>query len=170
MLMQLDFDRPYAALLKQLETRAGGQEAVMVGIHTGGYWLAQRLHHDLQLSTPLAALNISHYRDDFDQIGLHPVVTPSQMPAPIEGKTVIVVDDVLYTGRTIRAAMNELFDYGRPARIVLAVLIDRGGRELPIAADACGAQILLAADQNLVLDQDPASGGLRLRQEPTKTC
>jgi pyrimidine operon attenuation protein / uracil phosphoribosyltransferase len=162
--MNLDFDVPYAKLLGQLAARPDIQDAVMVGIHTGGYWLAQRLHGDLKMRTPLAALNIAHYRDDFDRIGLHPVVTPSQMPVPIEGKSVIAVDDVLYTGRTIRAAMNELFDYGRPAAILLAVLVDRGGRELPIAPDACGVRMEIDQNKDVVLHKD-AAGGLSLSLE-----
>jgi pyrimidine operon attenuation protein / uracil phosphoribosyltransferase len=149
----LDFDAAYARLRDALAARPDVTDAVMVGIHTGGYWLAQRLHADLKIAAPLAALNIAHYRDDFDRIGLHPVVTPTKMPVPIEGRNVIAVDDVLYTGRTIRAAMNELFDYGRPAAIVLAVLVDRGGRELPIAADACGLRLDVSAGQSVQLER-----------------
>ena len=103
----------------------------LVGIHTGGVWLAERLHHDLQLPLPPGTLDVSFYRDDFAQIGLHPQVRPSDIPFEVEGSHIILVDDVLYTGRTIRAAINELFDYGRPASVRLAALIDRGGRELP---------------------------------------
>jgi pyrimidine operon attenuation protein / uracil phosphoribosyltransferase len=107
----------------------------LVGIHSGGAWLAQRLHHDLKLPTALGTLNISFYRDDFDRIGLHPQVEPSDIGFDVAGRHLVVVDDVLYTGRTIRGAMNELFDYGRPASIKLVVLIDRDQRELPICAD-----------------------------------
>lgn len=108
---------------------------VMVGIRTGGAWLAQRLHRLLDLKTQLCTLNISFYRDDFAAHGLHPNVGPSDMPEKVDGRHLILVDDVLHTGRTVRAAMNELFDYGRPASIRLVTLIDRGGHELPITPD-----------------------------------
>jgi len=111
---------------------------VMVGIHTAGVWIAQALHKSLNIEEPLGELNINFYRDDFSRIGLHPQIQPSNIPFNIENKHIILVDDVLYTGRTIRAAMNELFDFGRPASITLAVLIDRGNRELPIEAQVVG--------------------------------
>ncbi len=113
-------------------------DPVMVGIHSAGVWIAKRLHQLLKIKEPLGELNSSFYRDDFDRIGLHPQNKPSQLPFSLENKHIILVDDVLYTGRTIRAAMNELFDYGRPASITLAVLIDRGSRELPIEAQVIG--------------------------------
>ncbi len=111
---------------------------VMVGIHTAGVWIAQALHKSLNIEEPLGELNINFYRDDFSRIGLHPQIQPSNIPFNVENKHIILVDDVLYTGRTIRAAMNELFDFGRPASITLAVLIDRGNRELPIEAQVVG--------------------------------
>ncbi|TPW09169.1 MAG: pyrRH, partial [Halothiobacillaceae bacterium] len=111
------------------------ENPLMVGIHTGGAWIAQPLHHQLGLTTPLGKLDISFYRDDFSKIGINPQVKPSQLPTTLDGQHILLVDDVLYTGRTIRAALNELFDYGRPASITLIVLIDRDGRELPIQAD-----------------------------------
>lgn len=111
------------------------QTVHLVGIHSGGAWLAERLHRELALPAPMGTLDISFYRDDFDRIGLHSQVIPSDIPFPVAGRHLILVDDVLYTGRTIRAAMNELFDYGRPASIRLVVLIDRGGRQLPVCAD-----------------------------------
>jgi len=111
---------------------------VMVGIHTAGVWIAEHLHQTLEIQEPLGELNISFYRDDFSRIGLHPQIKPSKLPFSLENKHIILVDDVLYTGRTIKAAMNELFDFGRPASITLAVLIDRGGRELPIEAQVVG--------------------------------
>jgi pyrimidine operon attenuation protein/uracil phosphoribosyltransferase len=107
----------------------------LVGIHSGGAWLAQRLQQDLGLTTEMGTLDISFYRDDFDRIGLHAQVQPSDISFPVAERHLILVDDVLFTGRTIRAAMNELFDYGRPASIKLVVLIDRGGRQLPVCAD-----------------------------------
>ena len=112
----------------------------LVGIHTGGVWLSQNGCTGIwKLSLPLGTLDVSFYRDDFGQIGLHPQVKPSDIPFEVEGSHIILMDDVLYTGRTIRAAINELFDYGRPASVRLAALIDRGGRELPIAAQYVGA-------------------------------
>lgn len=125
----------------------------LVGIHTGGVWLSERLHQDLRLPLPLGALDVSFYRDDFGQIGLHPQVKPSDIPFRVEGSHIILVDDVLFTGRTIRAAINELFDYGRPASVRLAALIDRGGRELPIAADYIGAALDLPSDKMLALEK-----------------
>ena len=125
--------------------------AVMIGIQTGGYWIAERLHRELGLREPLGSLSTRLYRDDFNRIGLHPKITPSSLGAPIKGRCVILVDDVLHTGRTLRAAMNELFDYGRPAAIRLVALIDRGGHELPIAADVVGQKIPLPAGQHVKL-------------------
>ena len=126
----------------------------LVGIHTGGVWLAERLHQNLELTLPLGTLDVSFYRDDFGQIGLHPQVKPSDIPFEVEGNHIILVDDVLYTGRTIRAAINELFDYGRPASIRLATLIDRGGREMPIAAQYVGATLVLPANKMLALERN----------------
>lgn len=140
-------------------------DAVMVGIQTGGFWIAQRLHAELALSHPLASLSTRLYRDDFNQIGLHPKIMPSEISTPIEGRCVILVDDVLYTGRTIRAAMNELFDYGRPAAIRLAVLADRGGHELPITADVVGHTLQLEHGKHMKLSgPDPLQ--LDLREGP----
>lgn len=131
-----------ACLHRQIETR-GFENPLIVGIHTGGVWVAERLRQRLGISEPMGRLNISFYRDDFSRIGMHPEVRPSQLPST-EERDVILIDDVLYTGRTIRAALNELFDYGRPRQVMLGVLIDRGGRELPIQADCVGARIELA--------------------------
>jgi len=128
---------------------------VLVGIHTGGAWIAEKVQQQLGGKLPLGTLDISFYRDDFSRIGLHPQVTPSEIPFEVEDAHVILIDDVLHTGRTIRAAMNELYDYGRPAAIELAVLIDRGGRELPIAADIVGARLDLTEDQNIQVTLDP---------------
>jgi pyrimidine operon attenuation protein/uracil phosphoribosyltransferase len=128
-------------------------DTVIVGIHTGGAWVAERLHAMLQQSTPLGTLDISFYRDDFSRIGLHPQVKPSSLPFAIEGRAILLVDDVLHTGRTIRAAMNELFDYGRPAAIRLAVLVDRGGHELPIRPDFAGLTLDVPAHQNINLSR-----------------
>ena len=119
-------------------------QTVMVGIHTGGVWVAQVLHDLLDIQEPLGALDISFYRDDFTRIGMNPQVKPSELPFTLDDRNIILVDDVLHTGRTIRAAMNELFDYGRPASISLAVLVERSGRELPIEANVVGLHIKLA--------------------------
>ncbi|HEX3172379.1 MAG TPA: bifunctional pyr operon transcriptional regulator/uracil phosphoribosyltransferase PyrR [Burkholderiales bacterium] len=131
----------------------------LIGIVTGGAWLAERLHAALQLEVPFGTLDVSFYRDDFQHKGLKRKVAPSDIPFEVEGRDLILVDDVLYTGRTIRAAMNELFDYGRPARIRLASLVDRGGRELPIAAQFVGATI--DVNQSVELKRD-AQGRLSL--------
>src|SRR5487761_2351438 len=118
-------------------------DTVLVGIHTGGAWLARELHRMLELDTPLGMLDISFYRDDFERIGLHPEVKPSDIPFEVDGSDILLVDDVLFTGRPVRAAINELFDYGRPARVRLAVLVDRNGRELPIEAGYIGVKLEL---------------------------
>lgn len=127
------------------------QRVALIGIHTGGAWLAERLHPMLGLSSPLGALNIHFHRDDFGRIGMHPRVQPSHLPFEVDGCLIILIDDVLYSGRTIRAALNEIFDYGRPAAVRLAVLVDRGGRELPIAADVVGAHLELGPTEQVKL-------------------
>ena len=124
---------------------------LMIGIHTGGAWLAERLHRLLQLDEPLGTLDISFYRDDFTRIGMNPQVKASELPFDMEDRHIILVDDVLHTGRTIRAAMNEIFDYARPASVKLAVLINRGGRELPIQADIIGESVELKPGQQIKL-------------------
>jgi pyrimidine operon attenuation protein/uracil phosphoribosyltransferase len=129
----------------------GCKDFAIIGIHTGGVWLAERLHRELAVKKPLGTLSVSFYRDDFGKIGLHSQVKPSEIPFEVEGAHILLVDDVLNTGRTIRAAINELFDYGRPACIKLAALIDRGGRELPIAAQYTGMELKLPVDEMLEL-------------------
>lgn len=129
----------------------------IVGIHTGGVWIAERLQKMLaedqayEKCPPLGTLNIAFYRDDFTERGMHPVVTPSTLPFGVEDANLILVDDVLMSGRTIRAALNELFDYGRPESVTLAVLIDLQARQLPIGADAVGAKLNLPANKRLKL-------------------
>jgi pyrimidine operon attenuation protein / uracil phosphoribosyltransferase len=125
---------------------------IIIGIETGGYWLAREIHKQLNPDTELGKLNITFYRDDFTKIGLHPTVKPSRLPHDIDGKTIILVDDVLHSGRTIRAAMNEIFDYGRPDRILLAILIDRGDRELPIQADYVAKTVTLSKNEHIKLE------------------
>lgn len=155
-----DAEQLLKALTDQMRPEIG-PETGLIGIHTGGVWLAERLHRDLHLKVPLGTLDVSFYRDDYEKIGLHRDVKTSSIPFEIEGRHLVLVDDVLYTGRTIRAAMNELFDYGRPASIRLAALIDRGGRELPVAARFVGATITLAANQSIELIRD-SNGRLEL--------
>ena len=140
-------------LLEQLRP-AVSAATVIIGVHTGGAWIAAKLHQALGLKTPLGMLDISFYRDDFGRVGLNPQVKKSAIPMDIEDAEIILVDDVLYTGRTVRAAMNELFDYGRPKSIALAVLVDRGGRELPVVARFTGASLALGEHQSLNLAQD----------------
>lgn len=137
--------------LKQILQDRQIQQPLMVGIRTGGVWIAEKLHAELGISDPLATLDISFYRDDFSRIGMNPQVKPSQLPPQIDDRHIILVDDVLHTGRTIRAAMNEIFDYGRPASITLACLLERSGRELPIQADAVAGHMHLKAGQHIKL-------------------
>jgi pyrimidine operon attenuation protein/uracil phosphoribosyltransferase len=149
-----DFDAEalYQALLAKV--RAGLQDvpdAAIVGIHSGGAWLAERLAADLQLQQRLGSIDVSFYRDDYAKKGLHPDVKPTHIGFNVDGAHIVLVDDVLATGRTTRAAINVLFDYGRPARIMLAALADRGGRELPVAADFVGADVTLDAGASLLL-------------------
>ena len=122
-----------ASDLKATLKERGLSDPLMVGIHSGGVWIAEHLHRALALTEPLATMDISFYRDDFSRIGVNPQVKPSRLPLSIDDRHIILVDDVLYTGRTIRAALNELFDYGRPAAVMLAVLVERGGRELVLS-------------------------------------
>jgi pyrimidine operon attenuation protein/uracil phosphoribosyltransferase len=126
-------------------------DPLMIGIRTGGVWVAEHLHKRLGLHEPLGLLDISFYRDDFSQIGINPNVKPSLIPTHIEGRDIILVDDVFYTGRTIRAALNEIFDYGRPNQIVLAVLIERDGKQIPLSPDCVGDRIALDASKRIKL-------------------
>ncbi len=131
---------------------AAGKEPVhIVGIRTGGVWLAKEIATTMDFAEPLGELNIAFYRDDFSRIGIHPTVEPSVLNFDVNDRHLLLVDDILFTGRTVRAAMNEIFDYGRPASIGLAVLIDRGGRELPIQADVVGMKLSLASDEHVKL-------------------
>ena len=141
-------------LLHQLVTQlqpAISKDSALVGIHSGGVWIMERLLPILGADLEHGRLDVSFYRDDFDQRGLHHDTQPSEIPFEVEGRHIILIDDVFYTGRTIRAAMNELFDYGRPASIALAVLVNRGGRELPVTPQFCAHNMQLPADQNLQL-------------------
>jgi pyrimidine operon attenuation protein/uracil phosphoribosyltransferase len=127
------------------------QPPLMVGIHTGGVWIARELHTLMALEAPLGELDISFYRDDFTRIGMNPQVKPSQLPFSVDDRHIILVDDVLHTGRTVRAAMNELFDYGRPASILLAALVERSGRELPIESSVVGLNMSLSSCDHIKL-------------------
>ena len=140
-----------AEQLKTLLTDKAIDQPLMVGIHTGGAWVANALHQKLSLEQPLYTLDISFYRDDFSRIGMNPQVKPSNLPSQIDDRHIILVDDVLHTGRTIRAAMNEIFDYGRPASITLVCLVERSGREIPIQADVVGQHLPLDSNQHIKL-------------------
>jgi pyrimidine operon attenuation protein/uracil phosphoribosyltransferase len=152
-MMLPDAEALCAELARKLRAGVSDQTG-LVGIRTGGAWLAERLHRELGLGTPLGALDISFYRDDFDKTGLRHEVKPSQIPFDVNGRHIVVVDDVLYTGRTVRAAMNELYDYGRPGKIELAALVDRGERQLPIAPQYVGAVFPVPAGKLLRLERD----------------
>ena len=146
-----------AALVEALAEQMRGRlsrEAGLVGIYTGGAWVAERLHARLGLAAPLGMLAVTLHRDDFGRIGLHREVRASHIPFDVNGREVVLVDDVLHTGRTVRAALNELFDFGRPSAVRLAVLADRGGRELPVAADFVGSRVEVAAGEELVLSNE----------------
>ena len=147
---QIDVDQTLNSLAEKLRPVLE-KDPVMIGIHTGGAWIAQRLHDILSMSEDIGTLDISFYRDDFTRIGLNPQVKASDLPFDVDDRHVILVDDVLHTGRTIRAAMNEIFDYGRPASILLVVLICRDGRELPIQADIIGETVALKPNQEIKL-------------------
>ena len=125
--------------------------ARFIGIRTGGVWVAQALLAELGRQEELGTLDVSFYRDDFTRSGLHPQVKPSQLPFEIEDQHLVLIDDVLMSGRTIRAALNELFDYGRPASVSLVCLLDLDARELPIHADVLGATLALAPEQRVKL-------------------
>lgn len=149
---ELDAEALYQTLAAQIKTGLkSAPGAAIVGIHSGGAWLAERLAADLGMEERLGFVDVSFYRDDYAERGLRPDVKPSQIPFEVAGATILLVDDVLYTGRTTRAAINELFDYGRPEKIMLAALVDRGERELPIAADFVAQYLSVKANQSIVL-------------------
>jgi pyrimidine operon attenuation protein/uracil phosphoribosyltransferase len=133
------------------DDQKANDQPIIVGIETGGYWIADIIHKTIAPDTELGRLNISFYRDDFTTTGLHPTVNPSSLPVDIDGKTIILVDDVIYSGRTIRAAMNEIFDYGRPEQIILAILVDRGERSIPIQPDIVAETIQLEVGSHIKL-------------------
>ncbi|QYD67874.1 bifunctional pyr operon transcriptional regulator/uracil phosphoribosyltransferase PyrR [Paraburkholderia edwinii] len=154
----IDAERLYRAVLEQIRAayrdaflrpdEPGG--AVLAGIYSGGAWLAERLARDLNVPD-FGVVNVALHRDDYAKKGLHTQASPTSLPFDVNKHRILLVDDVLYTGRTIRAALNELYDYGRPAAVELAVLADRGGRELPVAATFVGGTVDVPADAMLVL-------------------
>ena len=129
---------------------------IIIGVHTGGAWIADWLQKSLGFEGKAASLNISFYRDDFSKVGVNPRVDPTAMPVSVDDKHVILVDDVLFTGRTTRAAINEIFDFGRPLSVTLVVLVERNGKELPISADIVGEKLELDNNKNIkLLGPDP---------------
>ncbi|WP_122666977.1 bifunctional pyr operon transcriptional regulator/uracil phosphoribosyltransferase PyrR [Pseudomonas viridiflava] len=162
-----------AELLRQMATdlnahlnKRGISEPRFIGIRTGGVWVAQELLKTLGRDDPLGTLDVSFYRDDFSQNGLHPQVRPSDLPFEIEGQHLVLIDDVLMSGRTIRAALNELFDYGRPASVTLVCLLDLDAGELPISPDVVGATLTLAANERVKLS-GPAPLALEIQDLST---
>ncbi len=150
---ELDAEQLYTQLEAAIKPAlAGTDRLAIVGIYSGGAWLAERLARDLGV-TDVGYVDVSFYRDDYAERGLSAEVRPSHISFDVDGATILLVDDVLYTGRTTRAAINTLFDYGRPGKIMLAALVDRGGRELPIAADFVAATVTLPEQQTLVLQK-----------------
>jgi pyrimidine operon attenuation protein / uracil phosphoribosyltransferase len=145
----LDAQALYAELLKGVRSMRG-PDTHLVGITSGGAWLAEALHKDLGLPGKPGIISSAMHRDDFAQRGLASSAQ-TQIPFDVNGADIILLDDVLYTGRTIRAVLNELFDYGRPAKVQLAVLVDRGGRQLPVEASFAAARVALPDTQQLAL-------------------
>jgi pyrimidine operon attenuation protein / uracil phosphoribosyltransferase len=153
----IDAEALYCALLDQIRAVYGESlkqpdGAVLAGIYSGGVWLAERLARDLNVRE-FGVVNVSLHRDDYAKKGLHSQASPTSLPFDVNNHKILLVDDVLSTGRTVRAALNELYDFGRPASVDLAVLADRGGRELPVAARFTGGIVDLPATDTLVLAQ-----------------
>jgi pyrimidine operon attenuation protein/uracil phosphoribosyltransferase len=163
-----DAEKLCAELVRAMKPMIGAKTA-MVGLYTGGVWLAERLHKELAVASPLGAMDIAFYRDDYAARGLKHDPKRTRIPFDVNGAQILLVDDVLYSGRTVRAAMNELFDYGRPASIALVVLADRGGRQLPICAQHCGARVDVPAGQRLRLKRED-SGRLVLALESDRAA
>ncbi|MCK5924351.1 MAG: bifunctional pyr operon transcriptional regulator/uracil phosphoribosyltransferase PyrR [Methylococcales bacterium] len=151
-----NFDLP--RLLNQLEIKLVTlmkqrqlTNPVMIGIHSGGAWIAEELHQRLKINEPFGLMDISFYRDDFSQIGMHPKTKPSFIPMSLEGRDIILIDDVFYTGRTARAALNEIFDFGRPNKVLFAVLIERDGQQIPLKPDCSGLFVTVGKDTYIKL-------------------
>ena len=154
-MLQLDAEALYAELRSGVRGLLR-EDAALVGIWSGGAWLAERLQADLGLPGAHGVISSTLHRDDFSARGLATGTDPTSLPFDIDGRHIVLIDDVLYTGRTVRAVVNELFDFGRPASVALAVLVDRGGRELPVAAAYAAARISLPARQRLSLARSPS--------------
>jgi pyrimidine operon attenuation protein / uracil phosphoribosyltransferase len=153
--LNLDAEALYADLLAGVRGLMQG-DAVLVGIWSGGAWLAERLHRDLKRAGEHGVISSTLHRDDFGSRGLAASADHTKLPFEVDGKTIVLIDDVLHTGRTVRAVLNELYDFGRPASVTLAVLVDRNGRELPIHAAVSAARITLPREQKLSLTRDDA--------------
>ena len=165
----IDAEASYQTLLAQILDAYGVSFAaadgpVLAGIYSGGAWLAERLASDVGAKF-FGVVNVSLHRDDYAKKGLHSQASPTTLPFDVNNRRIVLVDDVLHTGRTVRAAINELYDYGRPAAIELAVLAERSGREMPIEARFVGAHAQLDADKTLVLEQG-ADKRFTFRTEP----
>jgi pyrimidine operon attenuation protein/uracil phosphoribosyltransferase len=158
-----DAESALAALAERMRP-AVAYDAAFVGIYSGGAWLAERLATMLPGAHPVGYIDVSYYRDDYAKSGLKGGAKRTELGFDVDGATIVLVDDVLYTGRSVRAAINELFDFGRPGRIELAVLVDRGGRELPVQPDYVGARLVVARELSVVLSKDPG-GTLSLAVE-----
>lgn len=154
-----DAEHLYVQLLSHIRRSIETYEStpIIIGIHRGGAWVAERLHSDLGLIEPLCTLDISFYRDDFATTGIRTNIKTTSIPINLDGRAVILCDDILNSGRSVRAALNELFDFGRTSRVDLAVLFDRGGRELPIAARFIGGIHEFDAAYKLVLERDASN-------------
>lgn len=149
-----DIERSLARIALQILERNGGvEDLAIIGIHTGGVYLAERLHRIIEkrekVALPLGSLDITLYRDDWSIASQNPVVKKTDINFPVQGKTIILVDDVIFTGRTIRAALDAIMDFGRPCSIQLAVMVDRDGRELPIQADFVGTQVRVDTNEQV---------------------
>jgi pyrimidine operon attenuation protein / uracil phosphoribosyltransferase len=157
MMLPLDAELLYGALREGVRGLVK-PDSVLVGIWSGGAWLAERLHADLNLPGVAGVISSTLHRDDFGSRGLAAGADPTHLPFDIAGRHVVLIDDVLYTGRTIRAVVNELFDFGRPASVQLAVLVDRGGRELPVSAAFAACTVVLQPTQRLALARNEGGG------------
>ncbi len=166
----LDAEALYKELLRGVAALRAASDARLVGITSGGAWLAERLQKDLGLAGRAGVISSAMHRDDFSRRGMAATAQQTQLDFDVNGTHVILLDDVLYTGRTIRAVLNELFDYGRPASVKLAVLVDRGGRELPVEADLAAARVALPPAQSLALARS-AQGqfSFKVEQKPEGT-
>jgi pyrimidine operon attenuation protein/uracil phosphoribosyltransferase len=161
-----NIDTLLTSMANDIRLQLSDKNILLIGIHTGGVWVAKALAELLDddfFDGDLGTLNIAYYRDDFTRIGMHPQVAPSDLPFSIDDRHLLLVDDVLHSGRTVRAALNEIFDYGRPASVSFAVLIERSGRELPIRADIIGQSINLTDNQHIKLSNGDDGLQLELR-------